>query len=117
MTLEQLPFIMLKALCLTIMIECAAGWILGVRGRHDQGIIVLVNLLTNPLVVSLGAAVLFFAGREYLMPATIAMEIMAVIAEGLIYKRHLTVKTDPFVLSLICNMSSYLIGVIINGNF
>lgn len=117
MTLEQLPLIMLRALCFTIMIECAAGWIMGVRDRQGQSIIVLVNLLTNPLVVSLGAAILFFAGHEYLAPATIAMEMIVVIAEGMIYKSHLTVKMDPFTLSLVCNLSSYLIGVIINGNF
>ena len=117
MTLEQLPLIMIRALALTILIECAAGWMLGVRDRRGQGVIVLANLMTNPLVVSLGAAVQLFAGREYLAPVTIAMEIIAVIAEGFVYSRHLTSKTDPYILSLACNLSSYLIGAVINGNF
>lgn len=117
MTLEQLPLIMLRALALTMIIECAAGWVMGVRDSQGQRIIVLVNLLTNPLVVSLGAAVMFFIGRQYLAPFTIAMEILVVIIEGMVYKRHLTLKINPFVLSLICNLSSYLIGSLINGNF
>lgn len=117
MTLEQLPLIMIRALALTILIEAAAGWIMGVRDRHGQSVIVLVNLMTNPLVVSLGAAVQFFAGREYLAPVTIVMEIMVVIAEGFIYSRYLDAKVNPYILSLACNLSSYLIGAALNGNF
>ena len=114
MTLEQLPLIMLRALALTIIIECAAAWILGIRTKHDQTTVALVNLMTNPLVVSMGAAVRFFIGIPVMLPATLVMEAAVVAAEGAIYNKTLEAKKNPYVLSLICNMTSYLVGEILN---
>lgn len=114
MTLEQLPLIMLRALALTILIECAAAWTLGVRTKRDQTTVVLVNLLTNPLVVSLGAAARFFIGMGAVLPVTLVMEAAAVIAEGAVYKKTINAKRDPYVISLVCNLASFLIGEVLN---
>lgn len=114
MTFEQLPLIMLRALVLTVMIECAAGWLLGVRHRSEQLVIVLANLITNPIVVSGEAAVIFLAGWKALLPAAIVLELMALIAETAIYRKHIGKKPDPLLLSLTCNTVSLLIGEVLN---
>ena len=114
MTLEQLPLIMLRALALTILIECAAAWLLGVRTKRDQTIVVLANCLTNPLVVSLGAATQVFIGLSAVRPVTLVMEAAAWAAEGTVYKRTLVSDRSPYVLSLVCNLASYLIGEVLN---
>lgn len=117
MTIEQLPLIMIRALTITIVIECLAAWILRVRNRHDLTVVVLVNLMTNPLVVSIGAAVLVFAGRDMLMPATLAMEALVVIVECMVYSKTIDTECNAFVLSLVCNAASYMIGEILNRLF
>lgn len=105
---------MLRALFLTVIIECCTAWVLGVRSMRDQTTVMLANVLTNPLVVSAGAAVQFFMGYEYLLPAVLAMEIAAVAAEGLVYRGRLSAGTHPFMLSMICNLISYTAGEILN---
>lgn len=114
MTLEQLPLIMLRALALTILIECAAAWLLGLRTKRDQTTVVLVNLLTNPLVVSLGAAVSVWIGIRAVRPVTLVMEAAVVIIEGAVYRKTLITDRNPYAVSLICNLASFLIGEVLN---
>lgn len=114
MTLDQLPLIMLRALALTVLIECVTAWVLGVRSARDQMIVALVNVITNPLVVSIGAAVLFMGGRDIFRISMIVMEISVVLVEGLIYKKKLSCEINPFMLALICNVVSYICGEILN---
>ena len=78
MTYEQLPLIMLRALTLTVVIEVITAWVFGVKSAGDQIVVVLANLMTNPLVVSFGAAAAVFIGHQVLLPFTIAMEIIAI---------------------------------------
>lgn len=114
MTLMQLPLIMARALILTVLVECLAAWCMGVRSRHDQIVVVLVNLMTNPLLVSLSAAAVVWLGYGAKLPATIILEAAAVIAEGFVYKNRLEAECDPFLLSIVCNASSFTIGEILN---
>ena len=114
MTLEQLPLIMLRALVLTILIECAVAWLLGVRTKRDQTTVVLVNLLTNPLVVSLGAATSLWLGFKAVRPVTLALEVLVVVVEGAVYRKTLTTDRNPYAVSLICNLASFLIGEVLN---
>lgn len=114
MTLEQLPLIMLRALLITLIIECAVAWILGVRTRDGQKVVFLANLMTNPVVVSMGAGVLLFLGRNMLFPITVIMEVIVVVVEGVVYRRYLETERDPFVISLICNAVSFFTGELLN---
>ena len=114
MTIEQLPLIMLRALALTVIIECAAAWLLGVRNRHDQIIVMLANLATNPVVVSAGAAVMVFWGYDKLLPCTLVMEVIAVAVEAAIYRRNISTGISPVMLSIVCNLTSYLLGELFN---
>ena len=114
MTLEQLPLIMIRAFALTLIIESIAAWLLGVRTSRGQATVALANLLTNPVVVSAGAAVQFFIGYRALLPATLMMEAAVIVIEGSIYKKHIDVRVNPFALSLACNLASYGIGEILN---
>ena len=114
MTLEHLPLIMLRAFALTVLVECAAAWCLGVRDCYSQIIVILANLMTNPLVVSGGAVVIVQIGYGALLPAMLVFECMAVMAEGFVYSKKLSVKCNSFLLSLLCNTSSYMIGELLN---
>lgn len=114
MTLENLPIIMLRALLVTIIIECLCAWIIGIRDKHNQKIIICANLVTNPLVVSLGAAIRYFVGNVLFYPLTIALEMVAVVVEAVVYKKYTTIKRNPYLVSILLNLASYIIGEIIN---
>lgn len=47
-----------EGLVLTVVMECAAAWLLGIRGRRNMLRVALVQLLTNPLVLSVVALAL-----------------------------------------------------------
>ena len=115
MRLEELPIIMVKCLLCTIMIEVGVSFLLKVRNKKDFLNIVLVNTLTNPIVVSLPFFILLKFGYAYYQKTFYILEILAFITEGFIYKKVLKYKKmNPYLLSIILNLSSYFIGEIIN---
>lgn len=114
MRINDIPLIMLYCLGTTIVIEGVLACMLGVRKLSDQLIVLLVNVLTNPLLVSTGYLILFRFGRAGYDIATAVMEIAVVCIEGLVYKKILTDRKRPFLLSLCLNAGSFLIGMGLN---
>ena len=116
--ISLLPFIMIRCLILTILIECGIAYLLGVRKKTDVLIVMLVNLLTNPLVVSSVVAVNYFVGRQAAEIFEYVSEIAVFLIEGFIYRKKLDYKKiNPFILSLLLNAASYLSGVVFNSIF
>lgn len=116
MILNNLPFIMLKCLILTIVIEFIVASILKVKDKKDLLNVVLVNCLTNPIVVSFPVYFNIKYGIFERRVCLIILEILTLIVEGIIYKKYLKFKKiNPYILSLILNSSSYIIGEFINN--
>lgn len=113
---ELLRFQILKCLLITIILELIISLILGVRKKKDFLNIILVNGITNPLV----SIFIYFCNVMYFDPniwviVLIIMEILAVLFEGFIYKKYLKYNAiNPYVLSVILNISSYFLGTIID---
>ena len=109
MLINELPKIMIECLLLTIIFELTVSIIIGVRNKKDILNIILVNILTNPLVVTIPV---YFNVKYGLLERNISLyilEIITVITEGYIYKKVLNYKKiNPFVISLVLNLSSYL---------
>ena len=115
MRINDLPMIMLKCLLCTIVIEILIALLCGVRRRKDLLNVVLVNVLTNPIVVSLPVLLGVNLGVRWQIISLVILEVLTLIIEGLIYSKVLDYrKINPYVLSLILNLSSYLIGEVIN---
>lgn len=114
MRINDIPLVMLYCLGSTILIEGALAFLCGVRRRADQLIVLLVNVLTNPLLVSIGYLILFRFGRAGYNIATGVMEISVVFVEGWIYSRFLPDRKHPFLLSMFLNAGSFLIGLGLN---
>ena len=113
--LNYLPQIMLFCLISTIIIELIVAYILKVKNKKDFINIVLVNIVTNPIVSSLPYILYLIYGIKYRIISLIILEVWAFITEGIIYKKYLNYKKmNSFILSLILNISSYLIGLIID---
>ncbi|MCI7768530.1 MAG: hypothetical protein MSJ26_11210 [Oscillospiraceae bacterium] len=103
------------ALLLTILLEGLFGVIWGVRGGRDYLIMLLANVLTNPLVNvihSFCAYELRF-GRIIMLLITFFLEAGAVTAEGFVYKSRTDIK-KPILFSLCANGFSFLCGIILN---
>lgn len=117
MRINDIPLIMLYCLGTTIVIEGILAFAVGVRKRSDQLIVLLVNVLTNPLLVSTGYLILFRFGKTGYDIATAVMEIAVVFVEGLIYRKMLTERKHPILLSLFLNAGSLFIGMGLNHLF
>ena len=104
---------MLTALVCTLVLETGMAWGLGVRGQKDLGIVLLANLLTNPVVSVLPTAAAFYLGYKAFGLVTAAAEAGAVLTEGLVYGKLLSFRRiHPMLLSFILNISSYAAGML-----
>lgn len=114
MNISNLPYVMIKCLLLTIIIEVVIALVLEVKTKKDILTVVLVNILTNPVVVSVPVFIYIKLGYNAEIVSLILLEIITVFVEGYIYyKRLVYKKINVFILSLILNFMSYNIGQII----
>ncbi len=109
----QLIASLVISLLLTCIIELTAAFIMGPSDKKSMLLVLLVNTLTNPVVVLLN-----FLNREYFGLPTAAvvavLEIAAVITEGFCYKTFDEKRRRPYLCSLIFNAVSYCTGIVIN---
>ena len=114
MILNDLPYIMLICLTCTIIIESIIALIIGIKDKHDILIIILVNIMTNPLVTSIPTYFYIEYNSTYRIISLIILEIFAFASEGFVYKKLLNYnKKNPYIISLILNICSYTLGLII----
>ena len=115
MKINDLPRIILYSLIITLIIECLIGLILGYR-KKDLLNIFLVNVLTNPLLNAIVGSVNYYFGLRVRTIVLIILEIIVVIIEGFIYYKYFERrKINPYIVSLILNITSYGLGRIINN--
>ena len=102
------------SLTLTLIIEITMSIILGIKEKYDLIIVVLANCITNPVVVFIANCVNRFNIQELYVIVVSLLEISAVLVEFIILKKYLKYnKKSPFIISLINNITSFSIGLII----
>lgn len=97
-----------RSLLLTLVLEGIFGLIWGVRGRRDWLLLLLVNVVTNPIVVTL-----YYCARGGWV-VTVVLEVAAVLAEWLAYRRWGRTTRPAFLFALCANCFSYFSGLLIN---
>lgn len=108
-------YIMFMCLIITITIEILLAYALKVRDKLDFLNVLLVNILTNPILVITTYMIGIASTKMNQDIFTYVFEVLVVLAEGYIYKKVLKYKKiNCFILSLILNIGSYLIGLLIN---
>lgn len=111
------------SLLLTLIIEGVITGLWGLRSSKAIVLVVLINVLTNPLAVLLN-----WMSRMYLpeihaigaLGIQMVIECAVIVGEALIYRSFATELPQvrrPFVLSLTANGVSWLCGVILNIRF
>lgn len=112
--LYSLPKIMIECLIITILVELLMAYLLRIKNKKDLLNCLLANILTNPVVSSMPYLISLLYGYKAYIISLILLELWAVIIEGLVYKKYLNYKKiNPFIISIILNLSSYIAGVII----
>lgn len=110
-----LPIMGVSLTC-TIIIEFILALILGLRDKKDLFNVILVNIVTNPIVVSVSFTSNLLYGIQGKIISTIILEILAFLCEGFIYFKVLKYKKiNGFLLSLILNVTSYTLGIFLNN--
>lgn len=75
----------------------------------------LINLITNPLIVLI-FNILSLMNFKHILITIIILEMLVVIVEGKLYKVFLKEnKNKWYINSLILNLSSYLVGIVISN--
>ena len=114
MLISDLPKVMLISLICTLVIEISIAFILKYRGK-DLLNVLLVNILTNPLLNSIIVAINYYYGLTARNITLYILEVLVVIVEGFIYQKYLDrKKINGYLLSLILNIASYGLGLLIN---
>ena len=115
MILVKMPFLAFMGGCLilTIVIEMLGAFLLGVR-KKQLWYVLLAQIMTNPLVVSVPIYAGFKYGWAAQLCTLIFFEIFAVVSEAILYKKTIqNLKIKPIPFSLILNIASYFIGFFI----
>lgn len=111
----NIPYIMLRSLLFTIIIEVTIAYIFKIRNKKDIINIILANIITNPLVVTIPIYFNFKYSIIMRWIMLIILEVLTVIFEGYVYQKYLNYKKiNPYILSTLLNITSYLIGEFLN---
>ena len=100
------------SLLLTIMLETGFFFLTGKRDKKDLLLVVLVNILTNPIVV-LSYYIIGTYTNWNTSIIKIPLELFAVITEGYYYKKYGRNFRRPYLFSVAANMFSFWLGVVI----
>ena len=97
------------SLVLTLLMEGVFALVWGVKGKKDWRLLVLVNVVTNPVVVAL------YHGVSRAWPFVLLLEVSAVLAEWLAYRKWGRTTRPAFLFSLCANCFSYFTGVLLSA--
>ena len=105
---------LLLSLGLTLLFEGLLALLFGFRKPKDFLLVALVNIITNPPLVLTLNLLQRYDPQLISIPVILLLELGAVTAEWLLYRRGLEYRRlPPLVLSLLLNTLSYFGGLLI----
>lgn len=111
--MENIIYILIISLLLTLLFETAFALVAGVRNVKDIVIVLLVNIITNPVVVFSYYTVITYTDFSG-VAAKAVLEAAAVATEALLYRRYAYNIKKPLLFSIGANLFSFTMGLIIN---
>jgi len=100
------------SLALTLVLETGFFLLTGKRDKKDLKLLLLVNVLTNPVVVLSFLMVLLYTKWNTTI-VLIPLELFAVVTEGYLYKKYGRGFRRPYLFSAGANMFSFGTGLLI----
>ena len=106
-------FIYLKPLLLTILFEGIVAYLLGFRNKKSQLLIMLVNIITNPILVTISLFLMYYLDIDKALWIIYGiLEPIVIYVEYLLFKKYLNEKYNYILLSFVLNVSSIIGGLI-----
>jgi len=96
------------SLGLTLLLEGLYGLLWRLKDRRDWLLLLLVNVVTNPIVVALYSCV----SSQWAFVAV--LEVAAVLAEWQVYRRWGRETRPAFLFALCANCFSFFAGLLLN---
>ena len=100
---------MIISLVLTLLIEELFVLLVGIRRKEDLLLVLLVNVLTNPIVVFLYQAANYYLKMDMRI-VTVFLEATAILVEAGYYAKYSRNIRHPLMLSIGANVISFGIG-------
>ncbi len=98
---------LLPSLLLTQAFELPFAWLWGAK-KQDLLVVLLMNVLTNPLVVMWHYSTWEFG----FVVSTVLPELAAIVTEAILLRRFAKDTPYPVLLGVMINLFSYSIGVV-----
>ena len=100
------------SLLLTLVLETGFFLLTGKRNKKDLLLVVLVNVVTNPVVVLLYWLAAMYTGWN-LAIVIIPLELFAVLVEGFYYRKYGQDFSRPLLFSVSANVFSFGVGFLL----
>lgn len=100
---------LLPSLLLTELFELPFAWLWGAR-KKELLIVLLMNILTNPLVVMWHYSTWQFG----FLVSTVLPELAAIVTEAFLLQKFTKNTPYPVLLGVMINLFSYSIGVVLS---
>ena len=104
------------SLILTILLESGFFLLVGKRNGKDLLLLVLVNVITNPVVVLLYLLALLYTDWDNVLIIA-PLELFAVLTEGFYYSKYGQDFGRPYLFSTLANLFSFGTGVLFQQLF
>ena len=100
------------SLIMTLLLETGFFFLVGKRNKKDLLLLVMVNVLTNPVVVSIYWLTVLYMNFNHVL-ITIPLELFAILTEGFYYKKYGLDFSRPYLFSVAANAFSFGMGVLL----
>ena len=97
------------SLALTLLFELPFAWLWGAK-KKDLIVVLLMNILTNPLVVMWH----YSTWQLGFLISTVLPEVAAIVTEAFLLRKFAKNTPYPILLGIMINLFSYSIGVVLS---
>jgi len=111
-TTETILLSLALSLILTLVFEAGFFLLVGKRNKKDLLLLVLVNVVTNPIVVLSDWLVVLYTSWDIRI-VLLFLETFAVLTEGFCYKKYGKDFKRPLLFALAANAFSFTVGALI----
>jgi hypothetical protein len=101
------------SLLLTLILEVCFALLYRIHDKRDLGLLILVNILTNPLVVMSYYLVIHYSHLNRIA-VVVVLELLAILTEGYYYRTYGKTFRRPMLFALYVNLFSFCIGQLLN---
>lgn len=101
----------ISIMAINLFIEVIVAFIIGVRNKWDISMVGIINLISNPIMNSLLIPIRkwYYFNNIFNYLIVLIFELIVIVLEGLFFKKYFTkTKKNPFILSAIINIVSFL---------